>query len=129
MDPDEALVQEVVSCTSNDDEWAAWVRYKAEADRLRAANEQQKRELERVESGMYLKMRDELSAEVERLRDIEASFDALRDKWLNTIDENERLRAATRAYVVAVTRAPNNRDEAEVEAASAGLVQALKATT
>jgi phage shock protein PspC (stress-responsive transcriptional regulator) len=48
-------------------------------------------------------------------------------------EENERLqaqrdalKAAVRAYVVAAMRAPNNRDEAEVDAASRGLVQALK---
>jgi hypothetical protein len=38
----------------------------------------------------------------------------------------ERLRATIRAYVVAVMRAPNNRNEAEIKAASAGLVQTLE---
>jgi hypothetical protein len=41
------------------------------------------------------------------------------------VAEVERLRAVIRAYVVAATRAPNNRDEAEIDAASAELIQVL----
>jgi outer membrane murein-binding lipoprotein Lpp len=42
--------------------------------------------------------------------------------------ERDALQAAIRAYVVAMARAPNNRDEAEIDAAARGLVQALEDT-
>jgi hypothetical protein len=64
-----------------------------------------------------------IEAEVDRLRaDLKAT-----DEWSKKVAaENVRLLTAIRAYVVAVMRAPNNRDEAEIEATSMGLVQALE---
>jgi hypothetical protein len=40
-----------------------------------------------------------------------------------------RLRDAIRSYIVAVSRAPNNRDETEIDDASRGLVEVMSEQT